>query len=136
MCLPKHRHHVPQLARRVLLVEEDALIRGRLLRLLTLEGFETHTATTLAGALDCLTLRPDIVLTENVLPDGSGLELLSRIRRHDETVAVAVLTSGEGCADEGFAAEAWGRRPDAVFRKPFNVIDLIAWMNDPHPRAC
>jgi DNA-binding response OmpR family regulator len=137
MCLPKlDRHYVPQLARRVLLVEEDALVRRGLLRLLTLAGFETITATTMAGAVDYLTFRPDIVLTEKMLPDGSGLELLQRIRRQDETVAVAVLTDGDGCADEEFASESRPRRPDAVFRKPFDVSELINWMNDPHPRAC
>ena len=132
MCFPKsHRHYVPQLARRVLLVEDDAIARRRMLRLLTLAGFETQTASSLAGALEQLVFRPDVVLTGAFLPDGSGLDLLHRIRRHDETVAVAVMTGG--------GAELFGHarvsRPDAVFRTPCEATDLMTWMNDPYPRA-
>ena len=125
------RHHVPQLAKRVLLVEDDAAIRGALLRLLTLAGFETLTASTLAGAFEHLAFRPDIVLTDLMLPDGSGLELLHRLRRRDEAVAVAVITAG----DDHLVDAARACRPDAIFRKPFNVTDLMSWMDDPRPRA-
>ena len=133
MCFPKsHRHYVPQLARRVLLVEDDAFARRAMLRMLTLAGFETLTASSLAGALEQLIARPDIVLTDVRLPDGSGLDLVHRIRRQDETVAVAVMTGG----DDAFVGHARATHPDAVFRKPFDVNDLMSWMNDPHPRAC
>ena len=133
MCLPKsHRHCVPQLARRVLLVEDDASVRRAMLRVLTLAGFETQTASSLAGAIEHLVFRPDIVLTDAVLPDGSGLDLVHRIRRQDETVAVAVMTG----SDDAFFGHPRASHPDAVFRKPFDVKDLMSWMNDPHPRAC
>ena len=134
MCFPKsHRHYVPQLARRVLLVENDVFVRRAMLRLLTLAGFETVTASSLAGALEQLISRPDIVLTDAVLPDGSGLDLVHRIRRQDETVAVAVMT---GNSDANLFGNARLSRPDAVFRTPYDVTDLMDWMNDPYPRAC
>jgi DNA-binding response OmpR family regulator len=126
------RHHVPQLAPRVLLVEDDAAVRDALLGLLTLAGFETLAATSVAGAVEQLSFRPDIVLTDISLPDGTGADLLRRVRRYDETVAVAVMTA----PDDELFAEVRGRRPDAVFRRPFDIADLMNWMSDPHPRAC
>jgi DNA-binding response OmpR family regulator len=125
------RHYVPHLARRVLVVEDDAAIRGALLRLLTLAGFETLSASTVAGAMQHLAFRPDIVLSGLVLSDGNGLDLLSHVRRRDETAAVAVLTAG-GEEAVRLAAHV---RPDAIFRKPFDQTDLISWMDDPRPRA-
>jgi DNA-binding response OmpR family regulator len=116
----------------VLLVEDDAAVRRALLRLLTLAGFETLTASSLAGALEQLISLPDIVLTDVKLPDGSGLDLVHRIRRQDQTVAVAVMSGG----DDAFVGHARASHPDAVFRKPFDVSDLMSWMNDPRPRAC
>ena len=121
---------VPSLARRVLVVDDDASVRRALLRLLTVGGFQTLVAATFAGACEQLAFQPDVVLTDLMLPDGSGLELIRRIRERDETAVVAVLTAD----DDARVAKAVALHPDALFRKPFDADELLAWLDDPRPR--
>jgi DNA-binding response OmpR family regulator len=121
---------VPSLARRVLVVEDDLACRFALDRLLTFGGFQTLVAATFASACEQLAFQPDIVLTDLMLPDGCGLELVRRIRRRDETALVAVLTAG----NDALVAEALALEPDALFRKPFDANALLAWLDDPRPR--
>lgn len=61
---------------------------------------------TLAAAMERLTSNLsgfDIVLTDLLLPDGSGLELLSRIRERDLPLAVVIIT-GSGDQEAAVAA--------------------------------
>ena len=120
---------VPSLARRVLVVEDDPSIRGALRRLLTVGGFQPLVAATLTSACDQLAFQPDVVLTDLMLRDGNGIELIRRIRERDETAVVAVLTA----ANDALVAAAMALRPDAVFRKPFDPGALLAWLDEPRP---
>jgi DNA-binding response OmpR family regulator len=131
MCrCPTSRHHVPQLARRVLVVEDDDSLRRAILQLLTIHGFEVISAASLDVASSQLSSRPDIILTDLNLPDGSGLDLLRRVRQMDACVAIAVMTGNEDLAE---AARALG--PDAIFSKPFDIDELIAWLENPQRRG-
>src|SRR5437764_558162 len=90
------------LARRVLIVEDDQAFLLALTRALTLSGYEVLGATDLAKASEQLILQPDFVLIDLKLPDGCGLELLSRIRRRNVPVIAAILTA----ADQDLLAQA------------------------------
>jgi CheY-like chemotaxis protein len=100
---------------------------GAMLRMLTLAGFRTLAAATLAGAYEHLTFQPDVVLTDLTLPDGSGLELIRRLRHRREPVAVGVVTDASTAALNAAAA----LRPDAIFPKPVDLTRVIDWLNDP-----
>ena len=122
---------VPALARRVLVVEDDASARRAILRLLTVCGFHTLAADTFVGACEQLTFQPDTVLTDLMLPDGCGIQFIRRIRQRDDAAAVAVIT---GQDDDKLLAEAKAAGADAVFRKPINLDALLPWLNAPRPR--
>jgi DNA-binding response OmpR family regulator len=114
----------------VLVVEDDATARSSMLRVLTLAGFRTLAASTLAGAYEHLPFQPDVVLTDLSLPDGNGTSLIRRIRDRKEPIAIGVVTG----ADDALLHVAASLQPDAIFRKPVDVPQLIAWLNDPVPR--
>ncbi|GAA0527761.1 PAS domain S-box-containing protein [Halorubrum aquaticum] len=70
-------------------------------------GTTVRTAPTEAHALEALrTRRPDAVVTEHRLPEGSGLDLLRAIRDRDPTLPVIVATASgsEAVASEAIAA--------------------------------
>ncbi|WP_243056358.1 response regulator transcription factor [Nocardioides sp. SR21] len=84
---------------RVLLVDDHDLVRQGLVRAFERAGgFEVvGQAATVKEALSRWTvLRPDVVLTDLQLPDGSGLEVVRAVRADSDTAGVVVLTLHAG----------------------------------------
>jgi len=78
---------------RVLVVDDDALLLEVYTDLLVDAGFEVETAGSASGATRRLEGSPfDVVLTDIVMPDGNGLEVLRAARRRDLDVPVILIT--------------------------------------------
>jgi CheY-like chemotaxis protein len=84
---------------RVLLVEDHADSRRLLGRLLESYGCAVRSAGTVAGALDLAEHEPfDVLISDIGLPDGTGIDIVKRIRAHHNIKAIAL--SGFGQADD------------------------------------
>ena len=113
----------------ILLVEDDPLVRGFLADNLIADGFAVTAADTLAEAQRRLELAPpDVAIVDVGLPDGSGLELVSRLRaagraasRTDPGLPVLVL-SGRG--EEIDRIRGFDRGADDYVVKPFSYPEL------------
>src|SRR4051794_11564428 len=79
-------------AKHVLVVDDDAGIRGGLRRLLRAHGF---AATRAAGGAEAIArlaeFTPSLILLDLSMPDIDGLEVLRRIRADPRTAAVPVI---------------------------------------------
>ena len=116
------------LRRRVLIVEDEPCSRAAMGVLCRLFGLETHAATTLGEGLALLDLGPDFVILDLVLPDGSGLELLRRVRTENRPVRVAVVTA----MSPGRELDAVrALHPDRLLFKPVDFPQLRDWMTAP-----
>ena len=81
---------------RILLAEDQAMVRGALTALLSLE-----TDIEVLGAApdgesawrELQRLKPDLLLTDIEMPGLSGLDLAQRIQRHELSVKVAIVTT-------------------------------------------
>lgn len=83
----------------VLLVDDHDLVRQGLVRAFERAGgFEVvGQAATVAQALSMWSaLRPDAVVTDLQLPDGSGLDVVEAVRRDSDSAGVLVLTMHAG----------------------------------------
>jgi len=79
---PTHREAPKIPARRILLVEDHHQTRHALARLLKNRGHEVATAETMRQARDLAnTFAYDVVLSDLGLPDGTGHELMTELRR-------------------------------------------------------
>jgi two-component system response regulator DesR len=81
---------------RVLIAEDQAMVRGALAALLATEGdFEiAGDAPDGRAALDLVVkLQPDVLLTDIEMPELTGLELAAEIRRRHLPVKVVILTT-------------------------------------------
>jgi DNA-binding NarL/FixJ family response regulator len=90
----------------VLLVDDHELIRNGLAAVLDLEPDldVVGTAGTVAEALAAYhDLRPDVVITDLQLPDGTGLDIVRAVRHTDQATGLVVLTMHSG-DDQIFAA--------------------------------
>ncbi|MGH8226962.1 MAG: response regulator [Steroidobacteraceae bacterium] len=81
---------------RVLLAEDQAMVRGALAALLALAGDIEVLASCSDGAgawTECVRLRPDVIVTDIEMPGLTGLELASRVREHGLPVKVIIVTT-------------------------------------------
>src|ERR1041385_3546921 len=111
---------------RILIVDDDRKILDLLLDLLALEGYEVATAADGSEAIDlALSFDPDIVVSDVVMPNVSGLELCRRLKEDPHTAYVPVLLiSGLATSDdaniEGLHAGA-----DDYLDLPFRNEELL-----------
>ncbi|GAC1348226.1 MAG: hypothetical protein NVSMB18_35760 [Acetobacteraceae bacterium] len=100
--------------RRVLLVEDEALVRMTTADALTDLGFDVLEAASGGAALERLQPPPDLLLTDLGLPDMDGMELIARVHAIVPRLPV-VVASGRSEAPEA----------DVVFlAKPYDGGDL------------
>ncbi len=117
-------------ARRVkmhtLIVEDDAMSRHALHTLLRRSGYDIDCAATMSEAEAKLDQRPRCLILDLNLPDGDGTALLKRIRAANLPIKVAVTTATTDPAQYDAMCEC---SPDAVFRKPLNLTDVMHWLD-------
>jgi two-component system, NtrC family, response regulator AtoC len=78
----------------VLIIDDEATFREALARLLERDGYDVEAAGTVADGLAAWSrARPDVVLLDYLLPDGTGLEVLARIRETEKDVPVVMMTA-------------------------------------------
>ncbi len=83
---------------RILLVEDDAMTARIMAKLLRQNGHVVTTATTIADALEVPTEDYDLLVSDIGLPDGSGLDLIRRIRLRYDVPGIAL--TGFGMEDD------------------------------------
>jgi DNA-binding response OmpR family regulator len=113
--------------KRVMIVEDDADVRGLLRQYLEHRSFTCEPA---ASGAQCLRLLgevppPDLILLDHELPDMDGTALTSIIRARSDVAGVPILLiTGRKSATEGDAARQAG--VDACLYKPFSPRVLLA----------
>lgn len=111
-------------ARRVLVVDDEADFLATYERLLRRHGFHVMVATTRAdGVAAVVRERPDLVISDLRLPDGSGLDVVRAARSMPEPPSVIVVT-GYPSAETRQAALAAGAT--TFLAKPFAAAGLLA----------
>lgn len=81
---------------RVLLAEDQAMVRGALTALLNLESDIDVLGSACDGEAawrDVQKLKPDVLVTDIEMPGLTGLELAQRIQRHDLPIKVIIVTT-------------------------------------------
>jgi two-component system, OmpR family, response regulator RegX3 len=106
-----------------MLVEDERRITAPLVSALESEGFETHVAETAAESLELAgRVRPDLVLLDLMLPDGSGFDVCRQLRA-ESNVPVIMLTARGDEADRVAGLELGA---DDYVVKPFSAREVVA----------
>ncbi len=110
----------------VVLIEDELNIAEAIRFILTRAGAAvTHLATGTDSTAVLLREKPDVLVLDVMLPDRSGLEILSEIRAIPELATLAVLMlTARGQSRDREAAERAGA--NAFLAKPFANSDLLA----------
>jgi signal transduction histidine kinase len=110
---------------RILLVDDNADMRDYVKRLLS-DRWQVETAANGAIALDLIHQQlPDLVLTDVMMPEVDGFQLLQALRADPQTKSIPIILlsarAGEEATVEGLKAGA-----DDYLIKPFSARELMA----------
>lgn len=109
---------------RVLVVEDDEVLMNGLQVGLAMNGYTVDAVGTCAEAEAALLANAfDAVVLDLMLPDGSGLDLLTRMRKRDMTHPVLLLTARDTVSDRIAGLDAGA---DDYLGKPFDLDEAAA----------
>jgi len=110
---------------RILLVEDAPFLRYAFGRLLRMHGFEVMEANDGREALECVPeFRPQLVVTDLMMPVMDGIELIQRLRADPETANLPVVAiTADGSDQTQDRARAAGAAD--LIPKPVDLPVLI-----------
>ena len=124
------------MAEKVLVVDDSRVIRGLLVEILELSGFETCSACDGWEAPEVFQReRTDLLISDLHMPKMNGFELTRKVRAFSD-VPILILTGGSGnMGDDRVAAIDAGA--DAFLMKPFGLNELRSRIKGllPKPRC-
>ena len=109
---------------KILIIDDNQEILFGLKKLLNEAQFKTHTASTLKlGEKALKEYEYNLIILDWLLPDGSGVEFLGKIRKEYLSTPVLLLSSKNEITDK---VEALDNGADDYLQKPFSNIELLA----------
>ena len=106
----------------ILIVEDDVAIQDMLAFALAAETYHLDIALNVKTAWEIIEGKPpDLVLLDWMLPDGSGMDLLHRIRKYHSSLPVIMLTAKVEEDDRVLGLDSGA---DDYITKPFSVKEL------------
>src|SRR4051812_4019857 len=109
----------------ILVVDDSAELRKTIVRMLAKAGHEVRDASNGAAALRELERGSfDLVVTDIVMPDMEGLELIRQVKKnHADLPIIAMSGGGRGSVDDYLKlATSFGAAK--TLEKPFQIADL------------
>ncbi len=107
----------------ILVVEDDASMQDFLTTVLEKEGYEVEWAAHGGVAKEMLEARTfDVVLTDIIMPEVDGVEVLDYVKGRKGDTAVIVMT---GHSSVRQAVERIRRGADDYFKKPFELDEML-----------
>ncbi len=117
----------PRSGSRILVVDDQPVIRSLLSDILTGEGYKVETADCGEAAMRRFQEHPfKVVVLDVKMPGMSGFEVLRRLKQTDPSVLVVMIT---GFPTEEKAGEAMKQGAQAVFHKPLNFPAFLPFLH-------
>lgn len=118
---------------RILVVEDDQIIGDGIVQALGLEDYAADWVEDVESAQTALeTNEYEIVILDIGLPDGSGLDVLRKMRQDNNDTPVLILTAYD---DTSFKVKGLDSGADDYLIKPFKLEELLARLRALRRRA-
>jgi len=112
--------------KKILVVDDEKNIRENIMDILTIKGFSVQTAVNGKEAiLKLATFKPDLIISDVMMPEVDGYELLQYVRHNPETVNIpfVFITAKSDRQDIRKGMELGS---DDYITKPFSVTELLS----------
>jgi DNA-binding response OmpR family regulator len=111
----------------ILVVDDDGPLRAALMRALRSAGHSVDEAANGTHALAVIEAEaPDVLLTDIIMANGDGIELINAVRRNHSGVRVIAMSGRGSMGQVELLKLAQMLGADGVISKPFDVEDLLA----------
>lgn len=116
------------MAKLIHVIEDDDDIRF-ILEYILLEANYKATLFPTASAFEqaLITVKPDLIILDVMLPDGNGIEICRRLKINPETLHIPVLIMSAHAAAQSILEEACA---DDFISKPFDLDQFIDRVNN------
>lgn len=110
----------------ILIIDDNEDLRDTLVMLLEDEGHSTIVASDgLAGAHVFASARPDLVITDVLMPESDGIETIRTIRALDPAARIIAMSGGAMIGNGYYLRMAKTLGAMEVIAKPFEIEDLV-----------
>jgi CheY-like chemotaxis protein len=110
----------------ILVVDDDVIVRETITRILEGQGFRVVSADNGNQALGIFRAkRPDLVLTDIIMPDREGIETIIIIRKEQPAARIIAMSGGGRLQNKNFLDLAKALGADEALDKPFTEADLL-----------
>jgi len=111
---------------RVLVVDDEQVIADTLAKILDLNGYDASAVYTGTAAVESArALKPDLVISDVIMPDMNGIEAAISIRGFLPTCKILLFSGQAATADLLENARAQGHEFE-ILAKPVHPADLLA----------
>ena len=111
----------------VLVIDDDSAVLHSLMSIFEAYGIEIATARDGRAGLSAFRrILPKVVLTDIIMPEKDGLEMIMAMRRERPDVKIIAMSGGGRIGASDFLSIAKGLGADATIAKPFEGEDIIA----------
>src|ERR1700678_1006504 len=108
----------------ILVVDDDARLRGLLSRYLADQGFRVTTAADAADARDKLRfMHPDLMVLDVMMPGEDGLTFTASLRSNRGSIVPVLLLTARAAPEDRIAEFEAGA--DDYLGKPFEPLELV-----------
>ncbi|HHV37370.1 MAG TPA: response regulator [Candidatus Cloacimonetes bacterium] len=112
---------------KILVVEDDSSFRKVLVRMLTRAGYEIDQAGDGNQALEvCAEFKPDLVLTDIIMPDKEGLETIQELLEMCPELKIIAMSGGGKFGPDSYLPLAEKLGAKASLQKPFMRDELLS----------
>ena len=110
---------------KILIVEDESAIRAMVRYSMVKAGYDVLEAENITVASELIQQRPDIILLDWMLPGGSGIELLKKLKQDGVTANIPIIMLSAK-AEEDNKVSGLKTGADDYMTKPFSPKELCA----------
>jgi CheY-like chemotaxis protein len=122
--------------KKILVIDDDNLVRDTLVRILVRAGYEAIPAKDgREGITQFRKDPPDLILTDVIMPDQDGIETIVELRQLAPALPIIAISGGGRAKAMQFLDAAHKLGADKVLSKPVKQADLLAAIHELLTRA-
>lgn len=113
--------------KKILIIDDNSVVRSTIARLLELAGYETVTAGDgNEGLVRMRQERPDLIITDIIMPVKEGIATIQQIFIEQPSAKIVAISGGGRHANMDFLETARKLGAMDVIEKPFEPEDLVS----------